>query len=67
MEVKTAASPVFFGGQEGILYFSMDLEMAMKMTISIHKQPQSCFKFSRPFTVLNLLGWDIVAEKLKQD
>ena len=68
MELKTAASAVFFRGDEGgISYFHMDLEMAMKSTIYIHKQPQNCFKFSRPFTEWTLLGRDLVAEKLKQD
>lgn len=38
VELKTAAVAVFFGGQEGISSFCVDLEMAMKSTIYIHKQ-----------------------------
>lgn len=68
MELKTAASAVLLGGKEGgISCFCMDLETAMRSTIYIHKKPQSCFNFSRPSTGWTLLGWDIVAEKLKQD
>lgn len=44
----------------------MELEMTMKSTIYIHKQPQNCSKFSRPFTGWIFLGCDIVADKLEE-
>lgn len=57
-----------FEGQEGgILCFWMDLEMAIRSTIYIQKQPQSFFNFLRPSTGWTLLGWDLAAEKMKQD
>lgn len=58
---------MFFGGKkEEDLAFCMDLEMAMRSTIYIHKQVRSFFNTSRPSTGWALLAWDLL-RNLKQD